>query len=137
MTLVSVIADFDMKKDQMRLSSFAIFNLTEILSDSTQNQDQYLDEDLKMVEQILFYHAAAADGSICSQQSRIQSIGLAQTLNSFSTIFDSEAGPEAVSSHTTTTVWKSGLAMTALKRVEADYWFLLVTLKLADCNDDN
>lgn len=89
------------------LEFFTIFTSKEI--------EIYGNEDLdEMEEQILFYHPNHHQA-----ERRVQVIGLAQTLLSFTRIFDSSDDREI-------TVWRSGLGMTALTSCEgSDYWFLL------------
>ena len=90
------------------LEFFTIFTSKEIEIDGNEDLDE-------MEEQILFYHPNHHQA-----ERRVQVIGLAQTLLSFTRIFDSSDDREI-------TVWRSGLGMTALTSCEgSDYWFLLV-----------
>lgn len=103
------------------LGAFLIFNPSEIKNNGKKGGGE---DEADLMEQILFHHAS---GATTSTGDKVKLMGLAQTLNSFVTYFnkDSEGGSRGQDEGGM--VWKTaGGSKAILKRVEGEYWILLV-----------
>lgn len=109
----------------MLLDTFLIFNPSEITKNGRKGGEDTAD----LMEQILFYHSASV-ATVSTDEGttvKVKLMGLAQTLHSFVAYFNKDLDGGSRGQDEDGMVWKTSGGSTAiLKRVEGDYWMLLV-----------
>ena len=104
------------------LREFLIFNPSEIKNNGKKGGGE---DETDLMEQILFHHSSGATTSTTGD--KVKLMGLAQTLNSFVMYFNKDLEGGSSGQDEDGMVWKTaGGSKAILKRVEGEYWMLLV-----------